>query len=220
MKFKISILSERFLAREIHERNEKRNNNLIFVHLVYFAGETIEFKVMKYAAFLRGINVGGKNKIKMEILREVCASIGCSNVKTYINSGNIIFETKKTDNQKLAAKIEKVIEKEFGLQIKTIVRTIAEIENIVKNNPFDGQFENDKDLHVFFLDEEMPDDKREILLSNNNENEMFAVQNREIFCLLRVSVLDSLIGKDYIAKKLKIPSTARNWRTVNKILEL
>lgn len=174
---------------------------------------------MKYVAFLRGINVGGKNKIKMETLREVCAKVGFENVKTYINSGNMIFETVKTSDQKLAAKIEKAIEKEFSLNIKTIVRSISEIEEIVKNNPFDGQFENDKDLHVFFLDEEMPEEKRELLLSNNNENEMFAVQNREIFCLLRVSVLDSLIGKDYIGKKLKVSATARNWRTVNKVLE-
>ena len=155
----------------------------------------------------------------METLREVCASIGFENVKTYINSGNIIFETRKTDDKKLAAKIEKAIENEFGLKIKVIVRTIDEIKNIVENNPFAGQFENDKDLHVFFLDEELPDEKRELLLSNNNENEQYFVRNREIFCLLRVSVLDSLIGKDYIGKKLKIPSTARNWRTVNKILE-
>lgn len=174
---------------------------------------------MKYVAFLRGINVGGKNKVKMETLREVCSEIGFENVKTYINSGNVIFETRKTDDKKLAAKIEKAIEKEFGLQIKTIVRSISEIEEIVKNNPFDGQFENDKDLHVFFLDEEMPDDKRELLLSNNNENEKYFVRGREIFCLLKVSVLDSLMGKDYIAKKLKDSSTARNWRTVNKVLE-
>ena len=174
---------------------------------------------MKYVAFLRGINVGGKNKVKMETLREVFSSLGFENVKTYINSGNIIFETKKTDDKKLAAKIEKAIEKEFDLQVKTIVRSISEIEEIVKNNPFDGQFENDKDLHVFFLDEEMPEEKRDILLSNNNENEMFYVRGREIFCLLRVSVLESLMGKDYIAKKLKVSATARNWRTVNKILE-
>ncbi len=119
---------------------------------------------MKYVGLLRGINVGGKNKVKMETLRELCSSIGFENVKTYINSGNIIFETRKTDDKKLAAKIEKAIEKEFSLGIKTIVRTISEIENIVKNNPFEGQFERDKDLHVFFLDEEMPDEKREMLL--------------------------------------------------------
>lgn len=175
---------------------------------------------MKYAAFLRGINVGGKNKVKMETLREICASIGLENVKTYINSGNVIFETANSDDKKIAEKIEKAIEKEFALHIKTIVRSISEMEEIIENNPFDGQFENDKDLHVFFLDEELSDEKRKMLLSNNNENEKFAVRGREIFYLLQGSFSDSLMGKDYIGKKLKVSATARNWRTVNKVLEL
>jgi uncharacterized protein (DUF1697 family) len=174
---------------------------------------------MKYVAFLRGINVGGKNKIKMETLRASVEKLGFENVETYINSGNIVFETSKTDDKKLAERIETAIEKEFGLNIKTMVRARSEIENLVKNNPFDGQFENDKDLHVFFLDEEMPAEKRELLLSNNSETETYHVEGREIYCLLKVSVLDSLMGKDYIGKKLKVSATARNWRTVNKVLE-
>ncbi len=175
---------------------------------------------MKYAAFLRGINVGGHNKIKMESLRETFAALGFENVKTYINSGNVIFETSETDDNKLVAKIEKAIETEFSLKIKVMVRTMAEIEDIIKNNPFAGQFENDKDLHVLFTDEGLTEEKRELLLSNNKESEQFAVRNREIFCLLRVSVLDSLLGKDYIGKKLKVSATGRNWRTVNKIAGL
>ena len=175
---------------------------------------------MKYAAFLRGINVGGKNKVRMETLREICSALEFKNVKTYINSGNVIFETGETDDKKLAAKIQGAIEEEFTLKIKVMVRTIDEIKGVVENNPFTGQFENDKDLYVLFLDAELPEDKRRLLLSNNNENEEFAVRNREIFCLLRVSVLDSLLGKDYIGKKLKVSATARNWRTVNKIAEL
>ena len=71
---------------------------------------------MKYVAFLRGINVGGKNKVKMETLREILSAQGFENVKTYINSGNVIFETDKTDDLKLAGQIEKAIEKEFGPQ--------------------------------------------------------------------------------------------------------
>ncbi|MGI8467455.1 MAG: DUF1697 domain-containing protein [Pyrinomonadaceae bacterium] len=177
--------------------------------------------MMKYIAFLRGINVGGKNKIKMETLREVFNALGFENVKTYINSGNVIFETAQTNDKKLAEKIETAIEKQFSLRIKVIVRTIDEIKEIIENNPFDGQFENERDLHVFFLDGELPAEKRELLLSNNSETEMFVVRNREIFCLLqRVSVLDSLMGKDYIGKKLKVSATARNWRTINKIMEL
>ncbi len=175
---------------------------------------------MKYVAFLRGINVGGKNKVKMETLRETLSAHGFTNVKTYINSGNVIFETAPTDEIELIEVIEKAIETEFLLKIKVMVRQISEIENIVKNNPFAGQFENDKDLHVFFLDEELPLEKRELLLANNNENEMYFVRHREVFCLLRISVLDSLMGKDYIGKKLKVSATARNWRTVGKILEL
>jgi uncharacterized protein (DUF1697 family) len=101
-----------------------------------------------------------------------------------------------------------------------MARSVAEIEEIIKNNPFDGQFENDKDLHVFFLDEKLAAEKSELLLANNNESERFAVVGREIFCHLRVGVSDSLMGKDYIGKKLKVPATARNWRTVNKIMHL
>ena len=173
----------------------------------------------EYAAFLRGINVGGKNKIRMEALRETFAALQFESVKTYINSGNVIFETAEADEKKLVAKIEKAIEKEFSLNIKVMVRTIDEIREIIKNNPFAGQFENDKNLHVLFLDEEMPEEKCELLLSNNNENEMFAVRNREIFCHLKSGFADSVLGKDYIGKKLKVSATARNWRTVNKVLE-
>jgi len=175
---------------------------------------------MKHVAFLRGINIGGKNKIKMEALRQLCSALGYENVATYINSGNVIFETVTNNDDSLTAEIEKAIASEFSLKIKVMVRTIDEIKDIIKNNPFAGQFENGKDLHVLFLNEELAAEKRAALLANNNENEMFAVRNREIFCLLRVSVLDSLIGKDYIGKKLKVSATARNWRTVSKILEL
>lgn len=175
---------------------------------------------MKYVAFLRGINVGGKNKINMETLRAILTAQGFRNVKTYINSGNVIFETAKTNDKKLAEQIEKAIEQKFVLQIKVMVRTIAEIEEIIKNNPFDGQFENDKNLNVFFLDEELPAEKCALLLSQNSEKETYFVRGREIFCVLRVNFSDSLISKDYIGKKLKISATARNWRTVNKVLEL
>ena len=174
---------------------------------------------MKYVAFLRGINVGGKNKVKMETLREMFAALGYENVQTYINSGNVVFETTETNDNALAAETERAIQTEFALNIKVMARTISEIEDIIKNNPFDGRFENEKDLHVLFLDEKLPEDKRKLLLSNNSENEQFAVRNREIFCLLRGGFSDSLLGKDYIGKKLKVSATARNWRTVNKVLE-
>jgi uncharacterized protein (DUF1697 family) len=175
---------------------------------------------MKYVTFLRGINVGGKNMIKMELLREMFSSLGFKNVKSYINSGNLIFETVETDDNVLSAKIAATITSTFSFKINVMTRTIAEIEDLVENNPFAGQFENDKDLHVFFLDEDLSEKKRELLIAQANENEMFAFNPRTIFCLLRISILDSIVGKGFIDKKLKVSATARNWRTVNKILEM
>ncbi len=174
---------------------------------------------MKYVAFLRGINVGGKNMIKMEALREMFVSLGFTDVKSYINSGNIIFETAENNDNLLSAKIKKAIAETFSFDIQVMTRTISEIENLVENNPFAGQFNNDKDLHVFFLDEDLSYEKRELLLAQANENEMFAFMPRTIFCLLQISILDSIVGKSFIDRKLKIAATARNWRTVNKILE-
>src|SRR5438445_13754454 len=100
---------------------------------------------MKYVALLRGINVTGKNMIKMETLRATFASLGFKDVKSYINSGNLIFETAKTDDGKLAKKIHDAIQKEFGFDISVMVRPMAEIEEIVAWDPFKGQFESHKD---------------------------------------------------------------------------
>ena len=174
---------------------------------------------MKYVAFLRGINVGGKTSIKMERLREVFAALGFDNVKTYIQSGNVIFESSETDDSKLAAEIAEAVEQEF-FKTPVMVRSLDEIRDAIENNPFAGEAFEDKLFHLIFLPEKMPDEKAALLLSNNNENERFAVRNREVYCLLRDGFSDSLLGKKYIDNKLKIPATARNWRTVNKILEL
>ena len=175
---------------------------------------------MKYVALLRGINVGGNNMIKMETLRATLASLGFANVKSYINSGNLIFETATTDDGKLAKKIHDAIQKDFGFDISVMVRLMAEIEEIIAKNPFAGQFENDKDVHLFFLNDELTAEQEALLFEQANDNEQFAVIDRHIICLLKISILDSSVGKGFIDKKLKVATTARNWRTVNKICEI
>lgn len=174
---------------------------------------------MKYVAFLRGINVGGKTIIKMVDLREVFSALGFENVKTYIQSGNVVFETTRTDDQKLAAKIEAAVEKEF-FKTSVMIRSMEEIKDAVENNPFAGEAFEDKLFHLIFLSEKLSDEKAAMLLSNNCDGERFAVRNREIYCLLRGGFSNSLLGKKYIDNKLKTPATARNWRTMKKILEL
>jgi uncharacterized protein (DUF1697 family) len=175
---------------------------------------------MKYVALLRGINVGGKNMIKMESLRETLAGLGFENVKSYINSGNLVFETSKADDARLAATIHDSIKAEYGSDVSVMVRPMAEIERIVAANPFDGHFENDKNMHVFFLDRELSAEQRELLRAVANDNEQIHIDGRHLLCLLKISILDSAVGKGFIDKKLKVPATARNWRTVKKIAEM
>ncbi|HYJ91383.1 MAG TPA: DUF1697 domain-containing protein [Pyrinomonadaceae bacterium] len=175
---------------------------------------------MRYVALLRGINVGGKNKIPMERLREVAASIGFENVKTYVNSGNLAFDAKKADDKRLEARLRDAIEREFGMNISVMVRSSDEIAGIVANNPFVGQFDNHKYFHVFFLDRELSNNEKKLLMEQANENEMISVDGRTIYYLLRISILDSALGKGFIDRKLKIPATGRNWRTVETIAAL
>ena len=182
---------------------------------------------MRYVALLRGINVGGNNMIKMETLRSTFENLGFENVKSYINSGNLAFDCKslrvskgELRDAKLSSMIHDAIKKDFGFDISAMVRSMDEIKEIVKNNPFDGQFENDKYMHVFFLESELSNGHQELINSIVNDNERIKVLDRTLYCCLKISILDSSVGKGFIDKKLKIPATGRNWRTVTKLAEL
>ncbi len=174
---------------------------------------------MKYIALLRGINVGGHNKIKMDELREMFSSLGYKDVKSYINSGNIIFSARKTNRKKLVEKLEKAIEKTFNLQITVAIRESAEIAALVKGNPFKNKLSEDKTLFVAFLSNELSPEQKELLLAGESEFEEFAFSNSDVFCLTKKGFLDGLLGEKFIDNKLKTPTTVRNWNTVNKLLE-
>lgn len=174
----------------------------------------------RYIALLRGINVTGKNMIKMQTLRATFEALGFKNVKSYINSGNIAFDTAKTSDAKLAATIHDAIKQDFAFDISVMVRTIAEVAEIVAWHPFKGQFESHKDVHVFFLNDQLNPDQEALLLSQANENEVFAILGRNVACLLKIHLTDSAVGKGFIDKKLKVAATGRNWRTVTTIAEM
>lgn len=175
---------------------------------------------MRYIALLRGINVGGNTMVKMAELKSSFGSLGFENVATYINSGNIAFDTRKTDADKLAGRIEAAIEKNFGKSIPVIIREQNAIARIMDANPFAGEFESHKEMHVLFLTEKMPKDKEMQLLDAAPEGERFAANGREIYCHLPKGVADSLLGKSFIEKKLKLAVTGRNWRTVERLRDL
>src|SRR5947207_8113142 len=92
--------------------------------------------MIKYAAFLRGINVGGKKLIKMEDLRRVVESIGLKNVRTFIASGNVLFETSRNNRVALTRKIEKELLQAFGHDVPVVLHTIDELKDILRDGPF------------------------------------------------------------------------------------
>jgi len=175
---------------------------------------------MRYIALLRGINVGGNTMIKMAELKSSFEELGFKNVVSYINSGNLAFDSTKSPEEKVCTKIEKAIEKDFGKTIPVMIREQASIRNILDNNPFHGAYETHKQMHVLFMKEKMPKDKQDQLKAAETELEKFEIHDREIYALLKAGVADSLLGKGFIEKKLKVAITGRNWRTVEKLAEL
>lgn len=175
---------------------------------------------MRYVALLRGINVGGNTMINMEALRNTFAGLGFENVVSYINSGNLAFDAAKLREDNMAAKIESAIETDFGKHVDVMIREQSHVLRVLTNNPFEGEFESHKEMHVLFLNEDMPADKITQLQESAFPGERYSVNGREIYAHLPTGVADSLLTKGFLDKKLNLVFTGRNWRTVNKLAEI
>lgn len=174
---------------------------------------------MKYIALLRGINVGGKNKIKMVELKNMFESLNYKNVRTYIQSGNVIFDYDITDTIKLANSIENKINEIFGLLVKIIIRTDEEFRNIVKNNPFvnESNIELDK-LHVIFMLDKLETDAELLLSIKKEKNEKYSINSREIYLYCPNGYGKTKLNNAMFEKKFNTVSTTRNWKTINNII--
>lgn len=176
---------------------------------------------MRYVALLRGINVGGKNMIKMAELRTMFEALGFSAVATYVNSGNIAFDAPGAANpDKLRSKIKAAVSERFGLTIPVVIRKQSEIAKIVTAAPFADRTEDPKLVHIVFIDSELTDDHITKLRDASSAGEEFARVGRDLAAYLPRGVLDSVLGRSFLENKLKLQVTARNWRTVKAIAEL
>lgn len=174
---------------------------------------------MKYIVLLRGINVGGKNKIKMSELKNMFESINYKNVKTYIQSGNVSFEYDSGNIINLSNQIEKKIIETFGMYVKTVIRSEEELKNIVNGNPFVNEINIEMDkLHVTFM-ADIPDPNLVSLLDIKKEsNEKFLINSREIYLYCPNGYGRTKLNNGMFEKKLEVMSTTRNWKTINNIL--
>jgi uncharacterized protein (DUF1697 family) len=174
-----------------------------------------------FIAMLRGINVTGHKIIKMEALRASFAALGFKNVKSYVQSGNLIFETPTGSNAVLSAKIEKKILRDFGHAVPAFLRTAKEMAEVVKRNPFpkDPAIDQSK-LHVTFLADVAPKTAAELLQPLAAGAEQIRVNGREIYLYCPLGYGQSKISNNAIEKKLSLGATTRNWRTTNALLTM
>ena len=171
-------------------------------------------------ALLRGINVGGKNRLPMKELAALFVDAGCEDVRTYIQSGNVVFRVGPAAGEDIASVIRASIMDHFGYQIPVITRTAREFQENVQANPFlEAGAETDK-LHFMFL-AELPDSANvEALDTDRSPGDEFAVQGREIYLYCPNGVARTKLTNSYFDSRLSTTSTTRNWRTVQRLLEL
>jgi uncharacterized protein (DUF1697 family) len=173
-----------------------------------------------YLALLRGINVGGKNKIRMTELSAMFVEAGGKNVRTFIQSGNVIFDSNDRISAKVPLRVAEQITKSFGYNTPVVLRSRVELEDAISNNPFlKAGAPEDSLFHVILAD--LPaTSKIEALDPNRSPGDEYIVRGREIYLRLPNGVADSKLTNAYFDSKLATTSTGRNWRTVTKLLEL
>lgn len=164
-----------------------------------------------YVAILRGINVSGQKKIPMAELRQILERHEWKNLKTYIQSGNVVFETTPKDPLELSGKIAESIMKQYGFEVPVITLTAAEIRSIIDANPFAN-----KDLskvHVTFLAIEPDPGLVKQLPVSNNPKEAYRVMGKAVYVYCPDGYGRTKIHNMFFEKKLKVTATTRNWKT-------
>jgi uncharacterized protein (DUF1697 family) len=173
-----------------------------------------------WIALLRGVNVTGHNQISMETLRELCVSIKVRSPQTYIQSGNVVFASPETDHAKLAARLGSAIEKRCGFRPSVMLRTAAEMRDVEARNPFAGRANIEPArLAVFFLSEPLADEIARKVRAINVGSEEIHAAGRELYIYFPDGMGKSKL-QPVLQRTLKLPATARNWNTVNKLLAM
>jgi uncharacterized protein (DUF1697 family) len=174
-----------------------------------------------YIAMLRGINVGGHKRIKMEQLRRSFEALGFEQVKTYIQSGNVVFKSTKLPAVALSKKIEEKILSEFGFPVSIIARSADEMSKMIANNPFLKERGIDQEkLHVMFLSDAPAPAALKKLVDLSAPPDQLRYSDREIYFYLPNGVSGSVLMKSPVDRVLSVVTTTRNWRTVNSLHQM
>ncbi len=178
-------------------------------------------EMTRYVAFLRGINVGGKRLIKMEDLRRVVESTGLKNVRTFIASGNVLFETSQTNRDALSKKLEKKFLAAFGHDVPVVLQTIDELREILRTGPFKKIKPGADEMLCVTLIAAEPKAGLKLPYQSEKENlEVLAIKNHAAFILCRRKKNGSFaFPNNFLEKEFGVVATTRQWNTIVRIVD-
>lgn len=175
---------------------------------------------MKYISLLRGINVGGKRPLPMVELKKLLSGMGMKKIVTYIQSGNVIFQSDISDYLAISRLIEESIDLTFGYEVPVITIPVNDFLEKIKLNPYLKDTESNR-LHISFLETEPTQDSIDILNNINVEPESFSLVENVIFIRCKNKFASqSRLTNTFFESKLKVKTTTRNWKTITKIKDI
>jgi uncharacterized protein (DUF1697 family) len=174
---------------------------------------------VRQIVLLRGINLGPRNRVAMPALRELLTAAGFAGVRTYVQSGNVVLETRRAPAA-VAKACEELIAKELGLDIAVVVRTRDELADVVRRNPLGAVAADPKRYQVSFLESELAPEVAEKLRGLSIGGERMEIVGREIYAWHPEGVARSKLWAGLAGRGLGVKATARNWTTVTTLLDM
>jgi uncharacterized protein (DUF1697 family) len=172
-----------------------------------------------HVALLRGVNVGGKNRLPMADLAALFADLGARDVRTYIQSGNVVFAASATALRLLPARAQRALHTRFGLDVPVVVRSGDELRRVLAQNPFAARAQEDE-LHVGFLAAAPTAARVAALEPDRSPGDAFVVRGRDVFLHLPNGVAKTRLTNAWFDARLQTTITVRNWRTVQQLVAL
>jgi uncharacterized protein (DUF1697 family) len=177
--------------------------------------------MITYISILRGINVSGQKLIKMDALKKMYENLKLENIRTYVQSGNVIFSTNETDPKKLENKISKQIEKDFDFEVPVIVLTAQTLQYIVEHNPFAKDKKKDISfLHVTFLADQPKEFDKKSIEDKREGGEEIQFSKNAIYLYCPHGYGNTKLNNNFLERVVKVKATTRNWKTTNELLRL
>jgi uncharacterized protein (DUF1697 family) len=174
-----------------------------------------------YLALLRGINVSGQKKINMKELKDLLSDLKLRNVKTYIQSGNVVFNYDPDESQKVASMVEVSIKKHYDFDVTVLIKTRMELLDCIQSNPFLSRPNiNDKQLYITLLNDLPTAENIQKVVHFESKEDEFILKGDTVYVHCPGGYGTTKLSNNFFENKLKVRATTRNWKTINELAQI